>query len=193
MRAFQFRTRYISAFFYFVLLIAASSFAQGHGPGGGGPPPGGGPQYGNPGPGGPPPGQGPGSRGGPPPPPRSSASDGTTSTMRGGLQLGPPGRWWDDRGFAKSLGLRPEQKKKMDDIFNANKGIILLRYQSLQQEEARLEDATREEQLDEASIFAAIDRVAQARASLEKANAHMLLLICREMDKDQTERLEEHR
>jgi len=113
--------------------------------------------------------------------------------MRGGLQLGPPGRWWDDRGFAKSLGLRPEQKKKMDDIFNANKGTILLRYQSLQQDEARLEDATREEQLDEASIFAAIDRVAQARASLEKANAHMLLLIRREMDKDQTERLEEHR
>jgi hypothetical protein len=36
----------------------------------------------------------------------------------------------------------------MDDIFNANKG-ILLRYQSLQQEEARLEDATREVQLDE--------------------------------------------
>jgi len=113
--------------------------------------------------------------------------------MRGGLQLGPPGRWWDDRGFAKSLGLRPEQKRKMDDIFNANKGTILLRYQSLQQEEARLEDATREAQLDEASIFAAIDRVAQARASLEKANAHMLLLIRREMDKDQAERLEEHR
>jgi Spy/CpxP family protein refolding chaperone len=113
--------------------------------------------------------------------------------MRGGLQLAPPGRWWDDKGFAKSLGLRPEQRKKMDDIFNANKGTILLRYQSLQQEEAHLEDITREPQLNEPTIFAAIDRVAQARAALEKANAHMLLLIRQEMDKDQTERLEQHR
>ena len=81
----------------------------------------------------------------------------------------------------------------MDDIFNANKGTILLRYQSLQQEEACLEDATREVQLGEASIFAAIDHVAQARALLEKTNAHMLLLIRREMDRDQTERLEQYR
>ena len=126
-------------------------------------------------------------------PPRSSGSDGTTSTMRGGLQLGPPGRWWDDKGFAKSLGLRPEQRKKMDDIFNVKKGTILLRYQSLQQEEARLEDITREPRLDEPTIFAAIDRVAQARAALERANAHMLLLIRQEMDKNQTERLGQHR
>ena len=178
------------ALLYLFLLTVATSFAQ-HSPGGGGPPPGGGPQYGNPGPGGPP-GQGPGGRGGSPPP-ASPGSEGTTSTMRGGLQLGPPGRWWDDKGFARSLGLRPDQKEKMDSIFNANKGTILLRYQSLQQEEARLEDTTRQAQLDESAIFAGIDRVTQARASLEKANAHMLLLIRQEMDKNQIERLEQHR
>ena len=198
----QFRTRSFATLFCFLLLAAVSSFAQGHGPAGGAggsgqPPGGGGPQYGNPSPQ-MPSGQGPGGpggKGGPPgsPPPRPSGVDGTTSTMRGGLQLGPPGRWWDDKGFAKSLGLRPEQRKKMDDIFNANKGTILLRYQSLQQEEARLEDITREPRLDEPTIFAAIDRVAQARAALEKANAHMLLLIRQEMDKNQTERLEQHR
>ena len=30
-----------------------------------------------------------------------------SSTMRPGLQLGPPGRWWDDKHFAKDLQLRP--------------------------------------------------------------------------------------
>ena len=190
MKITQSSARCITALLYLFLLTAVSSLAQ-RSPGGGGPPPGGGPQYGNPSPGGPP-GQGPGDRGGSPPP-NSPGSEGTTSTMRGGLQLGPPGRWWDDKGFAKSLGLRLDQKEKMDTIFNANKGTILLRYQSLQQEEARLEDATRQPQLDETAIFAGIDRVAQARASLEKANAHMLMLIRQEMDKNQIERLEQHR
>lgn len=126
-------------------------------------------------------------------PPRSSEAGGATVPMRGGLLIGLPGRWWDDRGFAKTLLLRPEQKKKMDDIFNANKSTILQRYQSLQQEEAHLEEVTGATQLDEARIFTAIDRVAQARASLEKANTHMLLLIRGEMSKEQIERLDQHR
>jgi hypothetical protein len=49
----------------------------------------------------------------------SSSQEGAASnTMRGGLQLGPPGRWWDDKHFAKTLHLRPEQKKRMDDLFD---------------------------------------------------------------------------
>ncbi len=113
--------------------------------------------------------------------------------MRGGLQLGPPGRWWDDSGFAKNLGLRPEQKERMDGIFNANKTAILKSFQSLQQEEGRMEEVSHQGQPEEPAIFAAIDRVTQARATLEKANAHMVLLLRQAMDKDQIERLEQHR
>jgi hypothetical protein len=95
--------------------------------------------------------------------------------MQGGLRLGPPERCWDNKKFAKSLGLRAEQKKKkMDDIFNANKGTVLLRYQSFVQEQSRMEQLSKQTMLDEASLFEEIDRVAQARAALEKANAHML-------------------
>jgi len=170
-------------------------FAQHGGPGGG--PPGGGMPGGGMPPGGMPGGPGMGAPNGMnipgSPPPRSAGTDGTGSIMRGGLQLAPPGRWWDDKGFAKSLGLRPEQKKKMDEIFNANKGSIFERFQALQHQEDQLDAATRAPQLDEARIFAAIDEVAQSRAALEKANAHMLLLIRAEMDQKQTERLEEHR
>ena len=113
--------------------------------------------------------------------------------MRGGLQLGPPGRWWDDPYFARSLGLRAEQKSRMDDIFNTNKASIFALYTSLLTAEAALEKLTREPHPGEAGIFAAIDRIAQTRASLEKANAHMLLAIRREMDDSQIERLESHR
>ena len=115
------------------------------------------------------------------------------SSMRGGLQLGPPWRWWDDKSFAKSLGLSKEQQKKMDAVFNSSKGSLLENYKTLQREESKLEKATRETRPDEARIFAGIDAVAQARAALEKANAHMLLLMRQEMDVDQIARMEKFR
>jgi Spy/CpxP family protein refolding chaperone len=113
--------------------------------------------------------------------------------MRAGLQLGPPGRWWDDKSFAKQLKLSGDQQKRMDSIFADNRAALLTRYEALQQAEQRLEKLTREERLNESVIFAEIDHVAQARAELEKANTHLLLQIRGEMTEDQIARLEEHR
>ncbi len=128
------------------------------------------------------------------PPPSVSRDQGSTvSTMRGGLQLGPPGRWWDDKHFAKSLKLRPEQQKRMDGIFEGNRAALLKSYENLQGEEQRMESLTHARTLDENALFAQIDRVAQARAELEKATTHYLYQIREEMDPDQIERLEEHR
>ena len=123
----------------------------------------------------------------------NGGSNGGANGGARGLQLGPPGRWWDDKGFAKTLGLSKDQQKKMDAVFNANKGSILESYKALQKEESRLQATAREKKLDEAKIFAGIDSVAQARAGLEKANAHMLLLIRQEMDADQNARMDKYR
>jgi Spy/CpxP family protein refolding chaperone len=180
-----------------LLAVGASAPAQMHGGGG----PGGGPGGGGPGGMGGPRGGGmspfnlPGGmdrqngRGMPPMPGANS----TSSTMRGGLQLGPPGRFWNDRSFAQTLGLRKDQQKKMDAIFGANKTAIVESYKAYQKEEKRLEAATKEKHLDEAKIFASIDAVVQARGTMEKANAHMLLLIRSEMDPDQLARMERFR
>lgn len=113
--------------------------------------------------------------------------------MRGGLQLGPPGRWWDDKHFAKDLKLRSDQQHRMDFIFETNRSALLKRYQDLQQEQLRMEALTHGKTFDEPTLFAQIDRIAQARAELEKANTHLLLQIRSEMDTDQISRLEEHR
>ncbi|WP_213804437.1 periplasmic heavy metal sensor [Granulicella sp. dw_53] len=174
-------------------LTGVAALAQGRGPGGGGGmghPMGGGPSLGQPHLGFPgEPSQN--GRGGLPGP--NSGANGTNSTMRGGLQLGPPGRWWDNKSFAKSLGLRKDQQKKMDAVFNMSKGSILESYKALQKEESRLETLTKQPKPDEARIFAGIEAVAQARASLEKANAHMLLQVRQEMDADQIARMEKFR
>ena len=175
--------------------LGGRAAAQGH-PGGGGPPgggmPGGG-QMGGQNPwGGPmnaPRGIGGGVDSGPPP--NGAAS--TTSTMRGGLQLGPPGRWWDDAQLARSVGLDRIQQHRMDDVFKVNKTPLIRSYKALQHEESVLEKLSRSKNPDEIQIDQQIDRVVQARGELEKANAHLLLEIRKEMTQDQLDRLEEHR
>jgi Spy/CpxP family protein refolding chaperone len=143
------------------------------------------------------------SRGGPPPPgerddphrppPPPGPSDGLRSTMRGGLQLGPPGRWWDDKEFAQELGLSAAQTRRMDEIFQANRGTLLRLYQSLEHQESILEKLTKGNHLREEQIFRQIDQVSGARAALEKASAHMLLDIRKQMTEEQTARLDQHR
>ncbi|MGC2402932.1 MAG: hypothetical protein WA510_24295 [Acidobacteriaceae bacterium] len=120
----------------------------------------------------------------------ASQTSSAESTIRGGLQLGPPGRWWDDKHFAKTLHIRPEQKQRMDTLFDENRANLVSRYQTLQQEEARMDQIGRAETLDEKTLFAQIDRVTAALADLEKAKTHLMLQLRNEMDADQITRLE---
>jgi Spy/CpxP family protein refolding chaperone len=113
--------------------------------------------------------------------------------MRGGLQLGPPGRWWDDKEFAQELGLTASQARRMDEIFQANRGTLLRLYQALEHQESILEELTKGNHLREEQIFRQIDQVSGARAALEKASAHMLLEIRKQMTEEQTARLDQHR
>ena len=181
--------------------MASTSLAQGRGPGGGGPP-GGGPPGGGPGGmgGG---GMNGGGMGGPSGgnrpgviapggniPSQAGQQRNPSAENRPGLQLGPPGRWWDDHSFAKNLKLRPDQQTRMDQIFEQNRPALLTRFQGVQQAQAQLETLSRSSSLDEAALFAQIDRLAQARAELEKANTHYLLQLRKEMDPDQIQRLE---
>lgn len=128
-------------------------------------------------------------------PPRGPSSGPTadTGSMRGGLQLGPPGRFWDDKTFAKDLGLRKDQQKRMDAIFDSNRAALVESYRALQVEEKRLEHITHERPLDEGRVFAGIDAVMQASGALEKAKAHMLMQIRKELDPDQVTRMDKFR
>ena len=184
------------------LALGVASIARAQGRGGGGPPPGGG------GPGGP--GMGGGGMGGPQfpggpnpdgprsggPPPQQPGQQGQPpeGPLRAGLQLGPPGqRWWDDKAYVKSLKLRPEQQSRMDAIFEQNRAALLSRFEGVQQAEGQMEQLSSSPAPEEAALFAQIDRVAQTRSELEKANTHMLLQLRKEMDADQIKRLEKYR
>lgn len=99
--------------------------------------------------------------------------------------LGRSGRWWSDPHFAQRLGLTGDQTKKMDDIFDQHRLKLIDLSATLQKEEAVLEPLLAAEQSDESKVLAQIDRVAQARAELEKGNARMLLRIRSVMTQDQ--------
>jgi Spy/CpxP family protein refolding chaperone len=109
------------------------------------------------------------------------------------LHMGPPGRWWDDSDFVKRLSLSTDQQKKMDDIFNTNRLKLIDQFAALQKEEAIMEPLVSADPPDENKLLAQIDRVAQARAELEKANARMLLGIRRQLTHDQWLKLEADR
>jgi Spy/CpxP family protein refolding chaperone len=109
---------------------------------------------------------------------------------RTGLALGLPGRWWDDGSTAKRLNLRSDQQKKMDRVFDANRDQLLDRFTTLQREENRLSSMSAKDLQDQGKVFAQIDRVAGARAELEKENAYILMQIRQQLDPDQVNKLD---
>jgi Spy/CpxP family protein refolding chaperone len=133
-----------------ILAIASLAFAQGPPPGGGGR--GGGMDHG--------PGGGPRSRGGPPSDNRSSDA--------------LSGKWWTNPMTIRRLGLSEDQQKRLDQIYQQNRLRLIDLRAALEKEEATMEPLLASDHPAEASVFAQIDRIANARADLEKANARML-------------------
>jgi Spy/CpxP family protein refolding chaperone len=89
--------------------------------------------------------------------------------------LGPSGTWWRNQRYITMLSLTTDQQKKMDDVFQQSRVKLIDLKASLDKEEAILEPLMKAERLDEVKVAIQIDKVADARAELEKANARMLL------------------
>ena len=125
----------------------------------------------------------------PPPPPMQPRRPPMERAFRGGGH----GRWWHNPETAQRLGLSADQEQKMDEIFQQHRLRLIDLNAALEKEEAVMEPLMESDQPDEARILAQIDRVAQARAELEKANARMLLGLRRVLTPDQWKKLESER
>lgn len=117
--------------------------------------------------------------------------------MRGGgggsassSSSGMAGRWWDNKGFARSLGLNGDQQKRMDHVFSQNRDTLQQRYDAFVKQQAKLDTMKRNSQASESELFTEIQRTAQARAELEQAYTHMQLQIKGELTPDQVNKLE---
>jgi len=121
---------------------------------------------------------------------RSTYTPTSLKQASGGLQTGLPDRWWKNPATAQSLGLTADQQKKMDDVFQQYRLKLIDFNAALEKEEVTLEPLVAALPLDEAKITAQIDRVAQARAELEKANGRMLLGIRKLLTPEQWSKLQ---
>jgi Spy/CpxP family protein refolding chaperone len=97
------------------------------------------------------------------------------ATLEDTLQGGLSGRWWAMPRVVQRLGLTADQQKRMDEVFQQSRLKLIDLTAALDKEEAILEPLVEADQPDAPKIRTQIDRIAQARAELEKANANMLL------------------
>jgi Spy/CpxP family protein refolding chaperone len=110
--------------------------------------------------------------------------------MQRGFQPGPAGRWWTDPALVQRLGLTEDQQKKIETLFQQNRLKLIDLSAALQKQEAILEPLLEADRPEEAAVLAQIDRIAEARAELEKANARMLLGFRTVLSLDQWKKLQ---
>jgi Spy/CpxP family protein refolding chaperone len=109
--------------------------------------------------------------------------------MAEGPRQSPGGKWWDNPETVRQLGITAEQQKKMDDAWQQNRLKLIDLSAALEKEETVMEGLLKGPQLDDSKILPAIDRIAQARAELEKTNARLMLAIRHVLTPEQWEKL----
>ena len=106
---------------------------------------------------------------------------------------GAQGRFWNNPRIVEKLKLTDVQRKEFDNIFLQHREKLIDLRASLQKAELALEPLVRDSQPNETKILAQIDKVAQARAELEKAHAAYLLAIRGKLTAEQWTLLQELR
>ena len=110
--------------------------------------------------------------------------------MERAFHMGPHGRWWNNPELVQKLGLTADQQKRMEAVIDQSRPGLMDLSGTVRKEESAMEPLLAADSPDEGKILAQIDRVAQARAELEKANARMLLGMRRILTPDQWKTLQ---
>jgi Spy/CpxP family protein refolding chaperone len=103
--------------------------------------------------------------------------------------FGPGGMWWKNPMLVQRLTLTPDQVKRMDAIFQQSRIELIDLKANLEKQEVLLEPMLSANPPDTPKATLQIDKVADARASLEKSNAKMLLGIRAILTPDQWTKL----
>lgn len=108
-----------------------------------------------------------------------------------GMHIAPPGMWWKNPDVVEKISLTADQQKRMDDIFQQSRLQLIDLKANVEKQEVMLEPMLSANPPDTNKVLAQIDRVASARAELEKANARMLLGIRGVLSADQWTKLQD--
>jgi periplasmic protein CpxP/Spy len=106
---------------------------------------------------------------------------------------GGHGRWWNNPKVVERLKLTDAQKKEFDSTLLEHRKKLIDLHANLERVELEMDPLMRADQPDEGKILSQIDKVAQARAELEKANARFLLAIRSKLTPEQWKQMEADR
>ena len=107
-----------------------------------------------------------------------------------GMGMGMGGKWWKNSELVKKLGLSESQVQQIEKTFQDHRMQLIDLRAALEKQELTMQPLVDAERPDEAKVTAQIDKVAQARADLEKSNAKMLLAIRRILTVEQWKQLQ---
>jgi Spy/CpxP family protein refolding chaperone len=109
------------------------------------------------------------------------------------VRHGIEGRWWNNPMVIERLKLTDAQRKDFDGILLQHKEKLIDLRANVEKAELEMEPLVRADQPDEAKILAQIDKVAQSRAELEKANARYLLALRSKLTPEQWKEVQDFR
>jgi len=106
---------------------------------------------------------------------------------------GDHGRWWNNPKVVEQLKLTDAQRKSFDGILLEHREKLIDLRGNVEKAELEMEPLMSADQPNEGRILSQIDKVAQARAELEKANARFLLAIRSKLTPEQWKQVQAFR
>ena len=106
---------------------------------------------------------------------------------------GKVGQWWNNPRMVEQLKLSDDQRKAMDGILLQHREHLIDLRGTLQKAELEMQPMMKADQPNENQILGQIDKVAQARAELEKANARFLMDLRGKLTPDQWKQVQQLR
>jgi len=85
------------------------------------------------------------------------------------------GAWWTNTALLQRLGLTDDQKTRIERAYENHRSRIMSASEQLEKDEAQLAKLLDADPLDRNAALAQIDRVAQSRSEVERANSAMML------------------
>jgi hypothetical protein len=98
-----------------------------------------------------------------------------TRLPRKGVFVWNGGTWWTNANLVTRLGLTDDQKSKIERAFENHRQSLSDESTQLDKQEAQLAVLLAADPVDHNAVLSQIDRVAQARADLERTNSAMTL------------------
>jgi len=106
---------------------------------------------------------------------------------------GDHGRWWNNPQVVEQLKLTEAQRKSFDGILLEHREKLIDLRANVEKAELEMEPLMSADQPNEARILSQIEKVAQSRAELEKANARFLLAIRSKLTPEQWKQVQAFR